>query len=432
MTATAPPFEGAGLDDLPLAGVKVLEFSQNVMGPCAGLLLADLGAEVIKIEGTPKGDPTRYLSGFASGMFAFYNRNKRSAAIDCKSPEGKRLVHQLAAQADVVIENFAAGAMERLGCDWPTLSQINPRLIYLTLKGFLSGPYENRAALDEVVQFMGGLAYMTGPLGQPLRAGASVTDIMGGTFGASAVLAALYQRERSGRGRLIKSALFESVAFMMGQFMAGVARQGRDMPPMPNRESSWPVYDTFKTADGEILFIAATSDKQWDRFLDSFGIDELKGDPRLTSREERMAARSWTIPIIAAKLATFRKDEIARRCEEIGCGWAHTAKPSDLFEDPQLNAGHLVDVAIYGKTAPHAEPKMLYTKLPRLPLEVDGETLRNHRQPPYHGEHTREVLADIGITGDAFEQLLQAGVVQEAQLPDLAVQGAATPSDGTA
>lgn len=404
-------------EELPLRGVKVLEFSQTVMGPCAGLLLAELGADVIKVEAIPRGDPTRELSGFGSGMFAFYNRNKRSIALDCKSPEGRALVHRLVRDVDVVIENFAPDTMARLGCDWETLSAINPRLSYLSLKGFLSGPYEHRTALDEVVQFMGGLAYMTGPLGQPLRAGASVTDIMGGIFGASAVLSALYDRERSGRGRLIKSSLFESVAFMMGQFMAGVARQGRDMPPMPNRESSWPIYDTFTSADGEILFVAATSDKLWDRFMVAFELPELRDDPRLTNRMERMAARSWTIPIISARLAQLDKAEIVRRCEEIGVGWAQTAKPSDLFEDPQLNAGHMLDMAIYGRKTPSDSPELLHTKLPCLPLELDGRAIGLRRPVPHYGEHTREVLTEFGVAADDIDRLFSDGVLLEGKAP---------------
>jgi len=217
--------ESTTTDTLPLAGIRVLEFCHTIMGPSAGLILADLGADVIKIE-PPNGDPTRRRIGFAAGFFATFNRNKRSFAVDLKNEEGRALLYRLAAKADVVLENFAPGTMERLGCGYDDLSQRNPRLIYCALKGFLSGPYEHRPALDEVVQFMAGLAYMTGPPGQPLRAGSSVVDIMGGMFAVIGVQAALRERQRTGRGQMVKSALFESTAFLMMQHMAGEVVNG--------------------------------------------------------------------------------------------------------------------------------------------------------------------------------------------------------------
>src|SRR5579863_1186032 len=238
---------------LPLAGIRVLEFCHTIMGPVAGLILADLGADVIKIE-PAEGDATRRRVGFAAGFFATFNRNKRSLAIDLKSGEGRALLYRLVQTADVVLENYAPGTMERLGCDYGELAQKNPQLVYCALKGFLSGPYEHRPALDEVVQFMAGLAYMTGPPGQPLRAGASVVDIMGGMFAVIGIQAALRERERTGRGQLIKSALFESTAFLMAQHMAGEAVTGRPPPPMPAREGAWGIYEPFETKDSEQIF----------------------------------------------------------------------------------------------------------------------------------------------------------------------------------
>jgi len=234
-----PSTQGNGA--LPLSGVRVLEFCHAIMGPTAGLILADLGADVIKVE-PADGDTTRRLVGFAAGFFPTFNRNKRSFAVDLKSKEGLALLHRLAKTADAVVENYAPGTMDRLGCGYADLSKTNPRLIYCALKGFLSGPYEHRPALDEVVQFMGGLAYMTGPPGQPLRAGSSVVDIVGGMFAVIGIQAALRERERTGRGQMIKSALFESTAFLMAQHMAGQAVTGRAPPPMPAREGGWAIY----------------------------------------------------------------------------------------------------------------------------------------------------------------------------------------------
>jgi len=263
---------------LPLAGIRVLEFCHAIMGPTGGVILADLGADVIKIE-PADGDSTRRLIGFGAGFFATFNRNKRSFAVDLKNDDGRQLLYRLAEKADVVMENFAPGTMERLGCGYDDLTQKNPRLIYCALKGFLSGPYEHRPALDEVVQFMAGLAYMTGPPGQPLRAGSSVIDIMGGMFAVIGVQAALRERERTGRGQLIKSALFESTAFLMMQHMAGEVVTGRPPPPMPAREGAWAVYEPFATADGEQVFVGLTSNGQWQRFCEQFGRRDLLDDP---------------------------------------------------------------------------------------------------------------------------------------------------------
>ncbi len=409
----AVPTPITDVEDLPLKGIRVLEFSQTVMGPCAGMLLGDMGAEVIKVEPVPTGDPTRDLRGFMSGIFATYNRNKRSIAIDCKSPEGKATIHKLVETSDVLLENFAPGTMDRLGCGWDELHAINPRLIYLTLKGFLSGPYENRAALDEVVQFMGGLAYMTGPVGRPLRAGAPVTDVTGALFGVYAVTAALFERQRTGRGKLIRSALFESVTFMMGAFMAGNAREGREMPPMPNREHSWPVYDTFETQDGKIVFVSVTSEKAWARFVGAFELPELTlgKDPRISNLSDLTLNRDWMLPLVAARMLTLTRDEIARRCEAIACGWANVSRPSDLTDDPHLNAGHMLDVNFQPHRGAKEPESVRQTRIPGIPLELDRRAIGLRQQPPLYGEHTDAVLRDL-LGADKLAELKAKGVVK--------------------
>jgi crotonobetainyl-CoA:carnitine CoA-transferase CaiB-like acyl-CoA transferase len=387
----------------PLLGLRVLEFTQNIMGPSAGLVLADLGADVIKIEPAPGGDPTRRLSGFAAGFFGYFNRNKRSLAVDLKQPRGLELVRRLAAGADVVIENYAPGTMDRLGCGWGALRARNRRLVYCALKGFLSGPYEHRPALDEVVQFMGGLAYMTGPRGQPLRAGTSVVDIMGGAFGAIAILAALRRRDATGEGELVKSALFEATVFMMGQHMAGEAITGEEVPPMPVRRGGWGIYQTFATADDEQIFVGITSNNHWTRFCEIFERPDLLADPHLASNEDRVAARPWMLPIIADLMARLTKAEIAERCERASIPYAPVAKTSDLFADPHLRESDgLVEVAL---------PGAVRAMLPRLPLELGGDRPRLHRQPPRVGEHSREVLAEAGAGAAEIEELLRSGVV---------------------
>lgn len=392
----------------PLKGLRVLEFSHTIMGPCAGLVLADLGAEVVKVEPAPAGDHTRRLPGFASGFFATFNRNKRSLALDLKRPEGQAVAHRLAARADVVLENYGPGTMERLGCGWEQLSAVNPRLVYLALKGFLAGPYEHRPALDEVVQFQAGLAYMTGPPGRPLRAGASIIDILGAVFGVAAVLAALRERDATGKGGRIGSALFESAVFLMGSHMAGLAATGEPPPPMPARRGAWGIYDVFRTAGEGELFIGITSDQQWARFTAEFGLKEMGADPRLATNALRAAARPWLLPALQEVLAAFPQQEVAERCGRAGISWAPVGKPADLFEDPHLLAGGgLLQTAI------SALGGGAMFGLPALPVEFGEERRRAGltRQPPRMGEHSAEVLAEAGFGAPELERLAAAGVI---------------------
>jgi len=386
----------------PLAGIRVLEFCHTIMGPTAGLILADLGADVIKVE-PAGGDATRRLLGFAAGFFSTFNRNKRSIAIDLKTDDGRALLHRLAATADVVLENYAPGTMDRLGCGYGDFSKLNPRLIYCALKGFLSGPYEHRPALDEVVQFMSGLAYMTGPPGQPLRAGSSVVDIMGGMFAVIGIQAALRERERSGRGQLVKSALFESAAFLMAQHMAGEAVTGRAPPPMPAREGAWAIYEPFETADGEQIFVGLTSNRHWKSFCEHFLRNDLLQDPAYKTNEDRVRARPILRPLVAAIVARHKLDELAELFDRIDIPFAPVAKPGDLFEDPQLNAGgRMLDVVFAGG---------VHAKIPRLPIEIGDHDFKLRRQAPAIGEHTAEVLAELGLAQNEIDALRERAIV---------------------
>lgn len=388
---------------LPLADLRVLEFTQNVMGPSGGLVLADLGADVIKIEPAPGGDVTRGLGGFASGFFGYFNRNKRSLAIDLKTEAGKKLVHRLAAKADIVLENYAVGTMDRLGCGYDALSAINPRLIYCALKGYLSGPYEDRPALDEVVQFQAGLAYMTGPLGKPLRAGASVIDIMGGTFAAVAIMAALRDRDRTGKGQFVKSALFESAVYVMGTHMAGGAfnRQATVLP-MPERSGGWGIYQIFMSADGQELFVAATSDNLWLRFCEVFERPDLGADQRLAKNADRVRAKDWLIPTVSETLGKLSRAEIEKRCVKAGIPFAPIGKVEDLFVDPHLNAGGLAETTLGNGVK---------AKLPKLPIELDGERPPLRSQPPQVGEHSRAILAEAGLSEAEIDALARDKVI---------------------
>lgn len=391
----------------PLAGLRVLDFGHTIMGPCAGLLLADLGADVVKVEPLA-GDATRHLPGFAAGFFATYNRNKRSIAIDLKRPEGQAALHRLAAGADVLLENFAPGTIERLGCGWADLEKVNPRLVYLALKGFLAGPYETRGALDEVVQMQTGLAYMTGPPGRPLRMGAPIIDILGAVFGVVAVLSALRERDRTGRGQRVGSALFESGAFLVGSHIAGSAVIGEPMPPMPARVGAWGVYDVFAGSDGGQVFVSVTANGQWERFCKAFSLHDLAQDERLASNASRCAERHWLIPDLGERLARHSQAEIQARCEAANVPCARVARPDELSSDPHVLAG-----GAFLATALSAFGGGPVVGLPALPLEFGAERTRPGltRQPPRIGEHGREVLAEAGLSAAEIADLAARGVL---------------------
>jgi len=371
----------------PLDGIHVVELTHMVMGPTCGLVLADLGADVVKVE-PPAGDNTRRLTGSGAGFFAAFNRNKRSLAVDLKSTQGIGAVRTLVQRADVLVENFRPGALEKLGLGPSLLREENPRLIYCSLKGFLPGPYEHRVALDEVVQMMGGLAYMTGPPGQPLRAGSSAIDIMGGLSGAIAILAALEERHRTGRGAHVQAALFESVALLMAQHMAQYAVTGQEPPPMSMRQVAWPIYDIFETADGGQLFVGVVTETQWRLFCESFGLGALAADPALTTQAERVAARSRVIPVVAAALRRHTRAELVARLEQLGLPYAPIARPVELLDDPHLLAS--------GGLVPTTLPEGGATRLPALPVAFDGERPSGRRDLPGIGEHTGEILRELG------------------------------------
>lgn len=390
----------------PLAGLRVLDFGHTIMGPCAGMILADLGADVVKIE-PPEGDATRRLPGFGAGFFATFNRNKRSLALDLKRPEGQAALRRLAAWADILLENFGPGTMERLGGGYDTLAAINPRLIYLALKGYLAGPYEGRGALDEVVQMQTGLAVMTGPPGRPLRAGASVIDILGAVFGVTGALAALRERERTGRGQRVGSALFESAAFLVGSHIAGSALTGGPMPPMPARRGTWGIYDVFDSADGVQVFVGVTSDAHWRRFTAAFALPDLAADARLADNAGRAAERDWLIPRLAELLGMRPAADIIASCTEADLPHARVGHPLDLLGDPHLLVAGLLPTLLSPLGAPGEA-----VGLPALPLEFGADRARHAllRQPPAIGADTDTVLREAGFAGDEIAALRQGGV----------------------
>jgi crotonobetainyl-CoA:carnitine CoA-transferase CaiB-like acyl-CoA transferase len=391
---------------LPLAGIKVVEFTHMVMGPTCGMVLADMGAEVIKVEPI-EGDRTRHLLGSGAGFFPLFNRNKQSICLDLKQEDGAKIARDLCLQADVVIENFKPGTLNKYGLDYASLAKENAKLIYTSLKGFLPGPYEHRTALDEVVQMMGGLAYMTGRSGDPLRAGSSVNDIMGGMFGAIGILAAIVQRRDTGKGQEIQSALFENNVFLVSQHMMQYAITGQPAAPMPERISAWAVYDVFTVKDGEQIFLAAVSDSQWITFCDLLGFDDLKADPRYKTNNERVTLRVELLDELRKRLVQFSAKELSDRFESVGLPFAPITKPEELFDDPHLNAtGALAEVRL---TDGDRQGQIARAAL--LPFTMDSHRFGVRANPPYQGEQTDDILLASGLTQESIAVLREKKII---------------------
>lgn len=390
------------MNQAPLHGIRVVDFGHTVMGPSCGMILADMGATVIKVEPAPRGDPTRHLKGFGIGYFGYFNRNKQSIAIDLKAPEGLAVARRLIGTADVLIENFGPGTMERLQLGYPQLANEHPRLIYASLKGFFDGPYGDRLALDEVVQMMTGLAFMTGPLGRPLRAGTSVVDIVGGMFAVIGIQAALRVRESTGRGQLVGSALYESAVFMMGQHLCYAAQSDGPIPPMPERVSAWSVYETFEVAGGQSLFVGITSDQHWQRFCTAAGLTDLLDDPRLITNNGRIANRPTLIPALQAFFKGLSLERAVELCADCRIPFAEVRRPEDLFNDAHLQAtGGLLPVTL---------PNGTQVGLPRLPIDMQGLT-HEAISPPAVGSHTRAIMSELQFPDQVIEDLLARQVL---------------------
>ena len=373
-----------------------------VMGPTVGLILADLGARVIKIEPV-KGDNTRRLKGSGAGYFPMYNRNKHSLCLDMKSAEGKAIARKLLTNADVLIENFRPGAMDKLGFGYEDVKALNSRLIYCSEKGFLSGPYEHRTALDEVTQMMGGLAYMTGPPGKPLRAGASIIDVTGGMFGAIAILAALQQRHTTNEGQYVKSALFETTAFLIGQHMAQQCVTGSPAQPMPVRTSAWAIYQIFETKDDDQIFVGVVSDTQWQKLCQAFDLHTLKDDPKFATNAGRVEHKDQLIPAVADVFRSFNKTDLMTKLEHSGLPFAPISRPEDMFDDPHLNAqGGLVEITLSDGSIAH---------LPALPIEMNGQRMGVRKDLPNSGIDSRDLLASIGYSQAEINALKDQGIV---------------------
>ena len=382
---------GSMSEFLPLEGVRVVEASHMIFGPSCGMFFALLGAEVIKVEPV-EGDKTRQLTGMGASFFATFNRGKKSITLDLDSPDGRKALDKLLESSDILVENFRDASLDRMGLDPERLRERFPRLIIVSCKGFLDGPYKDRPALDEVVQMMTGLAYMTGPSGMPLRVGSSANDIMGGLFGAFTAIAALGEREETGQGRALRVGLFENSLLLVAQHMVQYALLGVDPSPMPERSFSWPVYDIFHTADGNDLFIGAVTDGQWHILCRLLELQELIDDPRLSTKMDRINARGWTIPLIQESIGTRPSAELAAEFELHGIPFGPVAKPSDMYSDPQACGGGLPESQL---------PDGRRVRAPGLPVQVDGKRIDAGLPVPVLGKDTAEVLQKLGF-GNGF------------------------------
>lgn len=393
---------------LPLTGVRVLELGHIIAGPAAGLILADLGAEVIKVERPDGGDQARQMAGGTRAYFHLFNRNKRDLAVDLKSAAGKEVIRRLVEQSDVVIDNFAAGVLDRLGLGYDDLARMNPRVVHLAIKGFLPGPYENRPALDELAQMMGGLAYMTGPEGQPLRAGASIVDIGAATYGVIGVLAALMERERTGRGQKITAGLFETTVFWVGQWLAVAAATGQRSIPMPGRgqgvRMGWGIFHLFEASDGEQVFIGVTSNAHWERFCNAFGFEDLLQDERLATNTGRVAAQDWLLARIREECRKYASAELQAKLTAAGIPNGPVRRPDQLVDDEHLRAtGQLLDTPM-GDLGTHP--------LPKLPFRSSEYDFELRRPAPELAQHTTEILAELGYSPAEIERLTEEGAVK--------------------
>ncbi len=365
-----------------------------IFGPSVGYFLAAFGADVIKVE-PPGGDKTRRLTGMGAAFFPAFNRGKRSLNLDMGCAEGRQAFSALLATADILVENFRDSSLAAMGLDPDTLQDQYPDLIIVSCKGFLTGPYRDRSALDEVVQMMTGLAYMTGPPGTPLRAGSSVNDIMGGLFGALAVLGALYDQRQDtpdsppDAAPAFRIGLFENSMLLVTQHMVQYALQGVEPQPMPSREFTWPVYDIFQTADDRSIFLGAVTEGQWQTLCALLDLPDLLEDPRLATRMDRIAARPRTLPIIARAVARLPATALMQRLEQEGIPFAPVTRPAELYDDPQAQAG--------GGMPTVRMPDGRQLTMPGLPIEIDGNRIHQDMEVPATGAHTSDILHTLGF-----------------------------------
>ncbi len=394
---------------LPLEGVKVIELSHIVAGPSGGMILADLGADVLKIENPDSGDTSRNRSGDGATFFT-YGRNKRYMALDLRHKKGKKIFEQLVARSDVVLDNFAPGALKRLGLDYSWGKRVNPRIIYCSVKGFLPGPYADRPFLDELAQMAGGLAYLTGLKDQPMRAGASITDIGAATYGVIGILAALYRRQATGKGDCVEAGLFETIVFWISQYITRSQMTGSNPPPRGARKSGmgatmgWGVYELFPTKTGKPVFIAVSGNRHWTGLCDALGFDDWRDSAEFNSNGKRSSQKVRIAARIAKETVKLTYNDITRRLYKGLVPYAPVGTPLDLVNEKHLNEGNY--------WLPLKTPRQSL-KVPKLPLSM-GETtdFTMRLQPACLGAHTDQILKELGYKNAEIKALKSEKIVR--------------------
>ena len=379
-----------------LDGLRVLDLSRLLPGGFCSLLLADFGADVIKVEDTRMGDYIRWAPPFyagaersaASAMFLSLNRGKRSIRVDLKLEQGREVLLRLARDADVVLESFRPGVMDRLGVGYETLREVNPGLVYCAITGYgQDGPLRDRAGHD--MNYLGrvGLLGLTGEAdGPPVQAAAQIADIGGGALTAAfGILAALRERDRTGEGQYVQSGLFENAAWLVSTHMMQHVVSGKEPEPMSAGKRAWGVYDIFDSSDGVRLFVGVVTERQWEIFTKALGEPELL-DPAYATNNQRSLARAALIPLVARLLKKHPIAELERICEEGGLPFARIQTPSALFDDPHLNAGGMVPLSL---------PDGKKTQIPGLPVQFGTQRLALRSDLPTPGQHNAEILGDL-------------------------------------
>jgi len=365
----------------PLSGVRVIELARILAGPWAGQTLADLGAEVIKVE-APEGDDTRrwgppFIDREGAPVAAYFhaaNRGKRSVVADFRTPEGQEKVRALVADADVVIENFKVGGLKKYGLDYPSLSQVNPRLIYCSITGFgQDGPYAHRAGYDYIIQGMSGLMSITGPVeGEPHRAGVAVTDLFTGVYGATAILAALHERHTTGRGAHLDLSLLDTAVSVMANQAMNYLATGTPPGRTGNIHPNLAPYQVFECADGHII-IATGNDAQYQRLCGLLGLAELATDPAYLANADRVKNRAALSDTLSTATRTHTKAELLAACEAQGVPAGPINTMDEVFADPQVMARGM-------------ELDLGQTKGVRSPFVIDGEPCASALPAPVLGE----------------------------------------------
>lgn len=389
----------------PLSDVTVLELGHIIAGPFCTLLLADLGADVIKVEHPGGGDIVRDSSPIGNSSFNYVNRDKRSITLNLKSDRGAAVFRELLSEADVLVENFRPGTAERLGVGYDDLREDFPTLVYCSIKGFNEGPYESFPALDPVAEALSGLMSVTGHADQPpVRSGTSVADMTASLYGAIAVLGALRQREQTGEGQKVTAPLFESTVALMGYWLSYTQAYDQIPEPLGAGHPNWAPYDVFRTSDDGWVFIGPSGQRQWVALCEALDLD-LHEDDRFATLDDRRTNIDALTAELTEALGAHDEETVVERLREAGVPVAPVNDTRDVCADPHLAA---TDALVEVTTTEGEERRV---RIPRFPVQATGFDHVDSTDPPALGEHTEGVLSSLGYSADELASLREDGVI---------------------